>query len=118
MPAKTDPRSGLVYGWPYGANGWHIDMDANLVRLGRFGFHLSVQSRTLTEPPPGPAVGDSYIVAIDAGNAWLGHDGQVAVWDGDSWQFGAPRVGWVAYIEDEEVLSAFKAAGWSAGVAI
>lgn len=118
MPAQTDPRSGLYYGWPYGSDGWNVDMDANLVRLGRFGFHLSVQSRTLTEPPPDPAAGDSYIVGIDAENAWLGHDNQVAVWDGAAWAFAAPRLGWVAYIEGEEVLSAYKSAGWSAGVAI
>lgn len=26
--------------------------------------------------------------------------------------------GWVAYVEDEEKLTAYKAGGWSAGVAI
>jgi hypothetical protein len=32
--------------------------------------------------------------------------------------FGTPRLGWVAYIEDEEKLTAYKAAGWSTGIAI
>jgi hypothetical protein len=46
----------------------------------------------------------------------------VAVWDGNAdtpaWVFGVPRLGWIAYIEDEEKLSAYKETGWSVGVAI
>jgi hypothetical protein len=63
-------------------------------------------------------VGDTYIVAAAATGAWAGKEKQVAVWSGSAWVFYAPRLGWVAYIEDEEKLSAYKAAGWSAGVAI
>ncbi len=29
-----------------------------------------------------------------------------------------PKVGWLCFIEDEAVLSVYKATGWSAGVAI
>lgn len=122
MPAKIEPRSGLVQGWDYGENGWNAGMDANLLRIGRFGFHLSVKDRDLTEPPADPEDGDTYIVGPDATGAWQGYSGQVAVWvagtPNGNWVFGKPRVGWVAYIEDEEVLSVYKAEGWSAGVAI
>ena len=41
MAAKTEPRSGIFYGWTFGETGWNAGMDANLIRLGRFGFHLS-----------------------------------------------------------------------------
>lgn len=118
MAASTEPRSGMSYGWTLGENGWNTGMDANLLRLGRFGFHLSVKDRDLATPPASPAAGDSYIVAAAPTGEWAGKAGQVAVWDGTLWRFGAPRLGWVAYIEDEEVLSAYKAAGWSVGVAI
>lgn len=121
MPASTEPRSGLKYGWPTGENGWGTEMDANLLLLGRVGVHLSVRDRDITDPTTlTPADGDTHIVAASAINDWAGHDGKVAVYDAGttSWVFYAPRVGWVAYIEDEEVLSAYKAAGWSAGVAI
>lgn len=118
MPASTEPRSGIFYGWTVGESGWGAKMDANLLSVGRFGFHLSVKDRDLTAPPGTPTAGDSYIVAATATGAWAAKESNVAVWSGSAWVFGAPRIGWVAYIEDEAVLSAYKATGWSAGIAI
>ena len=115
---NTEPRGGIFYGWGTGFNGWGADMDANLVRIGRFGFHLSILDRDLTAPPGSPTSGDSYVVAASATGAWLSKDGQVAVWDGSGWAFGVPRVGWIAYVEDEQKLTVFKATGWSAGISI
>jgi len=119
MTVKTDPRSGIQYGWDLGESNWNVGMDANLLSIGRFAFHLSVKDRDVTDPTTlTPANGDTYIVAASATDDWAGKDGQVAVWDGSAWAFGVPRLGWVAYVEDEEVLTAYKAAGWSAGVAL
>lgn len=118
MPASTEPRSGLYYGWSLGESGWNAQMNSNLKRIGRFGFHLSVKDRDLATPPASPVSGDAYIVAASPTGAWVGKETQVAVWDGAAWEFGVPRVGWIAYVEDEEKLIAYKASGWSAGVAI
>lgn len=118
MAAQTEGRFGLQYGWSLGESGWNTGMDANMLKIARAGVHLSVKDRGLTAPPGSPANGDTYIVGASATGAWATHDGKVAVWDGSAWVFYAPRIGWVTYIEDEEKLSAFKAAGWSAGVAI
>lgn len=111
----VEPRSGLIYGWPLGDSTWSTDMDANLVRLGRFGVHLSVKGR-FAVPPGSPAIGDSYIILGGTG-AWAGRNGQIAVWDGTAWAFGTPRVGWLAYVEDEQRLTVFKTS-WSTGVPI
>jgi hypothetical protein len=116
--ASTEPRSGLEYGWDPDTEFFAPGMDANLLFIGRFGLHLSVKDRDLTAPPGSPALGDSYIVATGATGDWAGHDGEVAVYTGSGWAFGAPRVGWLALVEDESVLSAYKSGGWSAGVAI
>lgn len=118
MPASTEPRSGLSFGWGLGESNWNTGMDANLLSIGRFAYHLSIKDRNLATPPGSPAAGDTYIVAAAPTGDWAGQDGNVAVWTGSTWVFGTPRIGWVAYIEDEEVLSAYKAAGWSAGVAL
>lgn len=118
MGASTEPRSGLKFGWDLGESGWNVDMDANLLRLGRFGFHLSVKDRDLTAPPASPSAGDAYIVAAGATGAWAGLDHHVAVWTGTAWATTAPNVGWLAYVADEEVLTAYKSAGWSAGVGV
>jgi hypothetical protein len=118
MPASTEPRSGLSYAWPLGESGWNTGMDANLLAIGRFAYHLSVKDRDLATPPGSPAAGDTYIVAASPTGAWVGHATKVAVWDGAAWVFGTPRVGWLCYLEDEQKLSIFKAGAWSAGVAI
>lgn len=120
MSASTEPRSGLKFGWDLGESGWNGDMDANLLTLGRFGVHLSVKDRDLAAPPGSPADGDTYIIAASATGAWVGKGGQIAVWDatGAAWVFGVPRIGWIAYIEDEAKLAAYTAGGWSAGVAL
>ena len=118
MPASTEPRSGLKYGWILGESGWSADMRNNLLRLGRFGFHLSVLDRDLATPPGSPAAGDTYIVAAAPTGAWVGHATEVAVWSGAAWVFGVPRTGWLCYLEDEQKLSIFRAGAWSAGIAI
>jgi hypothetical protein len=93
-------------------------MDANLLWLGRFGTHLSVKDRDLATPPGSPAAGDTYIVATAGAGAWVGKDGEVALWTGSAWVFGVPRVGWWAFVEDEDKMIVRKAAGWSAGIAV
>lgn len=118
MASSTEPRSGIKYGWTLGENNWNTDMDANLLHLGRFATHLSVKDRNLATPPGSPVTGDTYIVAATPTGAWVAHTGHVAIWSGSAWIFGIPRIGWLAYIEDEEKLSVYKAAGWSVGIAI
>lgn len=113
MAASTEPRSGLFYGWALGENNWNTGMDANLLRLGRFGFHLSVKNRTQTAPPATPSAGDSYIIASGATGAWAGHDGALAVFDGSAWVYGTPRTGWRAYDEADDVSLVFKGGVWA-----
>lgn len=118
MTASTDPRSGIKHGWSLGESGWNEDMDGNLLLIGQAGFHLSIKDRDLTAPPGSPTAGDAYIVGASATGDWASQDDDVAVYDGVEWVFYTPRIGYIAYLEDEEKLTAFKAAGWSAGIAI
>ncbi|MEJ5211467.1 MAG: DUF2793 domain-containing protein [Burkholderiales bacterium] len=115
--ASTDPNLGLTYGWTLGENGWHTGMDANLKRLGAI-VGLSVKDRDLTAPPSSPTAGDRYIIPSGATGSWAGKTGQIAVYVGGTWEYYVPKVGWLAYIEDEAVLSVYKSSGWSAGVSI
>lgn len=115
--SSTDPNLGLNYGWTLGESGWDTGMDANLKRLGAI-VGLSVKDRDLTAPPASPTNGDRYIVPSGATGAWSGKTGQIAVRIAGAWEYHVPQVGWLAYIEDEQVLSVFKPAGWSAGTPI
>jgi hypothetical protein len=115
--ASTDPNLGLSYGWTLGESGWKDGMDANLKRLGAL-VGLSVKSRAVAAPPAAPADGDRYVIPAGATGAWAGKTGQVAVRVASAWEYHVPKVGWLAYVEDEAVLSAFKTTGWSPGIAI
>lgn len=114
MASSIEPRSGLNYGWSLGESGWHVGVNENWTRIGRFGFHLSVKDRDLSAPPGSPAAGDSYIVAASATGDWAGKDGQVAVFAGTDWVFGEPRAGWKSYVEDEAVLVVWSGSAWTA----
>lgn len=116
MPS-TDPNLGLAYGWTLGESGWHTQMDANFKRLGAI-VGLSVKDRDLTAPPASPANGDRYIIPPGATGAWAGKTGQIAVRIAGSWEYHAPKAGWLAYIEDEAKLAVFKPGGWSLGLAV
>ncbi len=119
----TEPRSGLddYAGYATGSTGWGTGaLKPNTLRIARFAFHLSVKSRILTAPPGSEADGDTYIPAATATGAWAGKEGQVAVYDATAAAYvfsGAPRKGWRAFIEDEEVVSTYTTA-WSPGESI
>ena len=115
--SSIDPNLGLNYGWTLGESGWDTGMDANLKRLGAV-VGLSVKDRDLTTPPASPANGDRYIVPAAATGVWAGKTNQIAVRIGGVWEFYAPQVGWLCYLEDEAKLTVYKTAGWSAGLAI
>ena len=53
-----------------------------------------------------------------ARGVWAGKTNQIAVRVASTWEYYTPKVGWLCYIDDEAVLSAFKTTGWSAGIAI
>ncbi|MGE0500770.1 MAG: DUF2793 domain-containing protein [Rhizobiaceae bacterium] len=72
---------------------------------------LSVASRTATTPPGEPSEGGRYIVAADAEGEW---DTSVACYVDDAWMKLDPRIGWRAWIEDEETLCVFDGAAWQA----
>lgn len=115
MTEQTEPRSQLSYGWTPGESGWGDPMNANLLRIGRFGFHPSVKSRALTAPPGSPVNGDAYIPAAGATGAWAGHAGEVAVYDG-GWAFAAPRDGFLVHVADADGLALYDGGAWSADV--
>ena len=118
MASSTEPRSGLKYGWSLGESGWNSEMDGNLKAVGRFAYHLSIKDRDLTTPPGSPASGDTYIPAATATGAWTGKEGQIAVYDGAAWVFGVPREGWVASIDDEDVMIRHNGTSWSTGISL
>lgn len=62
----------------------------------------SVKSKTVTSPPATNTKGDRYIIPTNATGAWSGKVNQIAHWNGSSWEFYAPEIGWSVYVDDED----------------
>ena len=115
--ANNDPNLGLTYGWSQGEHNWNGGMDANLKRLGAV-VGLSVIDRDLAAPPASPADGDRYIIPAAATGSWANRTHQIAVRIAGNWEYYLPQIGWSCFVEDEEVLSVYKATGWSPGITL
>jgi hypothetical protein len=74
---------------------------------------LAVVDRDLAAPPGAPAEGESWIVKAPGSGAWSGHDNQIAAWQDGAWRFSSPRVGWLAYVVDEQGLLAWTGSAWT-----
>ena len=73
---------------------------------------LSVLDRSLSTAPATPAEGDRYIVAAGATGSWADHETEVAAWQDGAWQFHIPKPGWIAWVEDEQILAAWDGTQW------
>ena len=89
----------------------HVTHNEALDRLDGL-VQLSVKDRDLTAPPASPAEGDRYIVATGATGAWVGWDGDVALFSAGAWTRLPAREGWRAWVEDEGVLLVFDGMSW------
>lgn len=112
MPT-TDPKSSIVHTWDYAEQNWNTEMDSNLKRISRTGYHLGALDADLGTPPGSPADGDTYLVPAGATGAWSGQDQNVAYWDGSAWVFYTPNEGWYADVADVDALYRFNGTAWA-----
>jgi hypothetical protein len=71
----------------------------------------SVRSRSVSEPPSSPAVGDRYLVGVAPSGVWSGHGGHIAHYTG-VWRFVVPQEGTSVWIDDEDQQVAFDGTAW------
>ena len=89
----------------------HVTVNEALLRLDAL-VQLAVKDRDLTEPPGNPSDGDRYIPASGATGTWDGWDLNIAWYVDGVWTKLVPRAGWLAWVEDEEVLLVHDGSGW------
>lgn len=79
---------------------------------GGGGVLWAVESKTVSTPPPSPAINEQYIVGPSATGAWAGHDNEIATWDGIQWVFTTPSEGDLAYVKDEQEYYGWNGTFW------
>lgn len=73
-----------------------------------------VKSATIAAPPGAPMSGDGYILPTGPLGAWMGHAGEIAVWQNAAWAFLDPAEGWQAYVADAQAIMVFQGGAWVA----
>ncbi|MEM1383133.1 MAG: DUF2793 domain-containing protein [Pseudomonadota bacterium] len=70
----------------------HVTVNEALLRVDALAARR-VESFGATMPPTG-VEGQAHVVGTSATGDWLGHDGEIAIWLNDGWDFVAARIGW------------------------
>jgi len=79
---------------------------------------LTAKSRSALEPPPSPEPvdGDRYLipsgVSPEPSGDFEDEGGKVASLQDGVWQFRTPKIGWIAYVEDEDVVVRYDGSAW------
>ena len=63
-------------------------------------------------PPTAPGVDDLYIIGRSATGLWLGHNNELALWDGTAWQFTTPRNKEAHLVEDQTATYTWNNTAW------
>ena len=93
---------------------WSSQKIRNEIELAKrnIEYQASVKNRTTAAPPSNPAVEDRYIIPSNATGAWSGKANQIAEWNGSSWDFYTPQVGWTCYVDDEQKVYSWNGTAW------
>lgn len=66
----------------------------------------------LDTPPGTPTTGDRYLVIATATGDWVGHEDDIAEWNGTSWDFTTPNKGFAVWIEDVGRQKNYNGTAW------
>ncbi|MBU1305832.1 MAG: DUF2793 domain-containing protein, partial [Alphaproteobacteria bacterium] len=72
----------------------------------------SVESRSLTTPPPSPLEGECWLVPAGATGGWAGHTHELASWQAGAWLFLDPAAGWLLFCKADQALLVFDGSLW------
>lgn len=91
-----------------------MDNEYRIPVLEAFPWQETVISRQITTISQLPSKGDRYVVPTSLPNdsIWLGHENNIAWYDGLSWQYDPPLSGWVVYVIDEDAHYRFNGTSW------
>lgn len=75
--------------------------------------HLSALDRNATNPPSTPVAGDTYLTGVGATGVWAGNDLKVAIYTGTGWLYVTPKIGMLAWVQDESAMYRWTGTTWT-----
>ncbi|GGD97634.1 hypothetical protein GCM10011390_15500 [Aureimonas endophytica] len=88
----------------------HLTHNEALLALDAL-VHLAARDRAAA-PPAAPVEGDRLLVAASASGEFAGHGGEIALRQGEAWQFLKPRAGWALWLESERLGLVHDGTAW------
>jgi len=73
---------------------------------------LRVAARGALSPPLAPAEGGIWLLGTAPLGDWAGQGGHLAERRDGGWVFHVPRAGWIAWVEDQQLLLIFDGSAW------
>ncbi len=89
----------------------NLNVRSNL--WGNLEWQPLIKDKDLSSPPS-PVKGNRYIVATTGSGDWTGHTGDIAYYNGSSWEFTTKKEGLICYVEDEDLLYHYNGSSWTA----
>lgn len=78
-------------------------------------FWLDPVDDILNDPPGAPNEGDRYIVGCSPTGAWVGHEAEIAEWNGEAWDFTVPMDGSTTWVKQRGYFVTFDDSGDASG---
>jgi hypothetical protein len=76
------------------------------------GCHFKSRATNMAEPGS-PAEGDAYLLTgTPTGTHWAGQGGKIALFYNGAWTFKTAKEGFIAWVDDENVIIAYDGAAW------
>jgi hypothetical protein len=76
-----------------------------------FSWQRPIIDKDLTAPPASTK-GDRYIVGASPSGIWVGHEKNIAWYDGVIWNFDVPIEGWICHVNDEDTFYKYDGSVW------
>lgn len=109
MPSDATSNLALPFILPSQAQK-HVTHNEALQRLDLLTQLIITGERA--SPPETPGDGEVYAIGANATGLWEDRDGWLAAWQDGSWVYLMPKVGWRAWVTEEDACLYFDGAAW------
>ena len=89
----------------------HVTHNEALLRLDAL-IQIAVLAMSQNTPPATPNAGDRYVIGTAPSADFSGQAGRIASYDGSSWRFLTPKVGWIIFNGSDGLLYTFDGTNW------
>lgn len=89
----------------------HVTHNEALKRLDSL-VQMNVISRTIGTPPENAAHDSRYVIGDSPSGEWKGKKDQMAIRNGQIWEYFQPNNGWIAWCEEERAVLVYDRDRW------